>query len=101
MNKKRIGVLAISMLAIGSFGSIAMQTFAQTPPVVPTPTPTVSTTATVKVDQTVDQKDSTGADIETQDDTATSVSSTGSTIKSEKGETETNDTPDSQENEAD
>jgi hypothetical protein len=97
MNKKRIGVLAVSMLAIGSFGSIAMQTFAQTPP----PTATVPTTVTVKADQTVDQKDSTGADIETQDDAATSVSSTGSAIKSEKGEVETNDTPDSQENEAD
>ncbi len=95
MNKKRIGVLAVSMLAIGSLGSIAMQTFAQTPP----PTATVSTASTVKVDQPVDQKDSTGADIETQDDAT--VTSTGSTVKSEKGETETNDTPDSQENEAD
>ena len=99
MNKKRIGVLAVSMLAIGSLGSIAMQTFAQTPPVVPTPTQTVSTTTNVKTDQTVDQKDSTGTDIETQDDAT--VTSTGSTVKSEKSETETNDTPDSQENEAD
>ena len=97
MNKLRIGVLAISMLAIGSLGSIAMQTFAQTPP----PTVITPTASAVKADQDIDQKDSTGADIETQDDAATSMSSTGSTIKSEKGETETNDIPDSQENEAD
>lgn len=92
-----MGVLAVSMLAIGSLGSIAMQTYAQTSP----PTATISTGSTVRVDQTVDQKDSTGADIETQDDVLTSVTSTGSTVKSEKGETETNDKQDSQENEAD
>jgi hypothetical protein len=97
MNKKRIGILAFSMLAIGSFGSIAVQTFAQTPP----PTPLAPIVSTVKVNQAIDQKDSTGADIEIQDDAPTSVRSSSSIVKSEKGETETNDKPDSQENEAD
>lgn len=99
MKNKRMGVIALSMLAIGAIGSIATQTFAQS---APPQAPVVSTSSSAQADQAIDQKDASGNDLETQDDTTSTVTATGSAVESEKADTnetgtadtETNDGPD-------
>lgn len=67
MNNKKIPLLALGMLAIGAIGSIAYQSFAQTPSTTPTQ-PVVIASVVPVVDQNIDQKDVNGKDIETNDD---------------------------------
>lgn len=63
MNKK-IGLFALAALILGAGGSIALQSFAQTP----APSSISATT-----DQSVDQKDQNGNDVETNDDASSKV----------------------------
>lgn len=65
MNKK-IGMFVLAALLLGAGGSIAVQSFAQTT----SPAPVISSTAT---DQSIDQKDQQGNDLETNDDAASTV----------------------------
>lgn len=83
MNKK-IGIIALGMLVLGAGGAIASQTFAQKPDATAVTTP-VTTQAVEssadKADGIVDQKDASGKDLETADDSK-------STINSDKKEVE-------------
>jgi hypothetical protein len=64
MKNKKLPLLALGMLLIGAGASIAYQSHAAqiVPPVA------VQAAATDQTDQTVDQKDANGKDIETADD---------------------------------
>lgn len=61
MKNKKIPMFVLGALLLGAGGSIAVQTFAQTPPV--QPTAVVSNQA----EQNIDQKDAQGNDVETND----------------------------------
>lgn len=61
MKNKKLPMFVLGALLLGAGGSIAVQTFAQTPPVQP------STVISSQSDQTVDQKDAQGNDLETND----------------------------------
>ncbi|MEN9582703.1 MAG: hypothetical protein RL641_657 [Candidatus Parcubacteria bacterium] len=79
-------MIALAALLLGAGGSIAMQSFAQTPPSTPS---TISTST----DQSVDQKDQSGNDIETNDDIAGQADTDKSSVsgthndQNEQGET--------------
>lgn len=75
MNKK-IGMFALAALVLGAGGSIAIQSFAQTP----SPAPS---TISASTDQSIDQKDQNGNDLETNDD-ATDVTTSGKASVTEK-----------------
>jgi hypothetical protein len=70
MKNKKLPMFILGALLLGAGGSIAAQSFAQTPAPVQ-PTAIVSNQA----DQTIDQKDAQGNDIETNDDTKASIGS--------------------------
>jgi uncharacterized membrane protein YkoI len=68
MKNKKLPIFALGALLLGAGGSIAVQTFAQTAtPVQPT------TVASNQTDQTIDQKDAQGNDVETNDDQESKV----------------------------
>ncbi len=68
MKNKKIPLLALGMLAIGAVGSIAYQSFAQTPSTTPALSQvTVSTTTPNQENQNIDQKDAQGNDTEEND----------------------------------
>lgn len=69
MKNKKLPMLVLGALLLGAGGSIAFQTFAQTPTVQPT------AVVSNQTDQTIDQKDAQGNDVETNDDTKASISS--------------------------
>lgn len=69
MKNKKLAMFVLGALLLGAGGSIALQSFAQTPPVQPT------TVVSNQADQTVDQKDAKGNDLETNDDPKASISS--------------------------
>lgn len=62
MQNKKLPILVLGALLIGAGGSIATQSFAQTPSLVQ-PSAVVST----QTDQTIEQKDAQGNDVETKD----------------------------------
>jgi hypothetical protein len=63
MKNKKLPMFVLGALLLGAGGSIAVQTFAQTPvPVQP------SVVASSQTDQNIDQKDAQGNDVETNDD---------------------------------
>jgi uncharacterized membrane protein YkoI len=68
MKNKKLPMFVLGALLLGAGGSIAVQTFAQTAtPVQPT------TVASNQTDQTIDQKDAQGNDVETNDDQESKV----------------------------
>ncbi len=68
MKNKKLPIFALGALLLGAGGSIAVQTFAQTStPVQPT------TVVSNQTDQTIDQKDAQGNDVETNDDQESKV----------------------------
>lgn len=68
MKNKKLPIFALGALLLGAGGSIAVQTFAQTAtPVQPT------TVVSNQTDQTIDQKDAQGNDVETNDDQESKV----------------------------
>lgn len=92
MKNKKLPMFVLGALLLGAGGSIAVQTFAQTPSV--QPTAVVSNQA----DQNIDQKDAQGNDIETNDDTKASIGSEKESVndndsdaKSEQNEKDSGD----------
>jgi uncharacterized membrane protein YkoI len=68
MKNKKLPMFVLGALLLGAGGSIAVQTFAQTAtPVQPT------TVVSNQTDQTIDQKDAQGNDVETNDDQESKV----------------------------
>ena len=68
MKNKKIPLLALGMLVIGAIGSIAYQTHAAQVPQQTAPTAIVNTSVSDQADETADQKDANGKDLETNDD---------------------------------
>ena len=67
MKNKKISLVALAMLIIGAGASIAYQSHAAQ---IAQPAPVQATvSASAQTDQTVDQKDANGKDLETNDDT--------------------------------
>lgn len=62
MKNKKLPMFVLGALLLGAGGSIAVQTFAQTPTAQPT------AVVSNQTDQTIDQKDAQGNDMETNDD---------------------------------
>lgn len=67
MKNTKLPMLVLGALMLGAGGSIAVQAFAQTPPVQP------SAVVSNQIDQNIDQKDAQGNDVETNDDQESKV----------------------------
>jgi hypothetical protein len=63
--KKKLSIFALAMLILGGGSSIALQSFAQAPSV-----PSQAVQTAPATDQNIDQKDASGNDIETNDDSS-------------------------------
>jgi hypothetical protein len=80
MKNKKVYAIALAMLALGAGTSVAMQSFAQTPQV---STQVTAPALTISQDQTVDQKDQSGNDIEVNDQSETQIQGTTGKAESE------------------
>lgn len=68
IKNNKIPLLALGMLLVGVIGSVAYQTYAAQIPQQTAGTTIASNDASDQADETVDEKDSSGKDLETNDD---------------------------------